>query len=151
RRPGPLRLRPRARGAPAPAGAAARVVPPAGQAFSHRPGAHAGGNGALYDRGGAGAGAGRAARGGGRGAVEAQGRGGVGPEGGALTMAGTTTTGELAGAGAEGRLAWLGEPTKGQWLSFSAAWLGWVLDGFDFCIYVMVMPKIAEAFHISAT
>lgn len=57
---------------------------------------------------------------------------------------------EAAAAGVvEGRWDWLREPTKGQWLSFSAAWLGWVLDGFDFCIYVMVMPKIAKEFGLS--
>src|SRR5262249_33866828 len=44
---------------------------------------------------------------------------------------------------------WLREPTRGQWLSFGAAWLGWVLDGFDFCIYVMVMPKIAQEFRLT--
>jgi SHS family lactate transporter-like MFS transporter len=62
----------------------------------------------------------------------------------------STGSGEaVSAAAAEGRWDWLREPTKGQWLSFSAAWLGWVLDGFDFCIYVMVMPKIAEEFHLS--
>jgi len=40
-------------------------------------------------------------------------------------------------------------PTSGQWLSFGAAWLGWVMDAFDFCIYLMAMPLIAEEFGVS--
>jgi len=59
------------------------------------------------------------------------------------------STSEAAAVGvAEGRWDWLKEPTRGQWLSFGAAWLGWVLDGFDFCIYLMVMPKIAQEFGL---
>lgn len=46
---------------------------------------------------------------------------------------------------------WWKEPTRGQWLSFSAAWLGWVLDGFDFCIYLLAIPVIAQEFGISLT
>ena len=61
------------------------------------------------------------------------------------------TAGELVATAPEGRLDWLREPTGSQWLSFSAAWLGWVLDGFDFCIYLMAMPLIAQEFGISKT
>ncbi len=45
---------------------------------------------------------------------------------------------------------WL-EPTRAQWISFSAAWLGWVLDAFDFTIFLLVMPRIAKDFHVSIT
>jgi len=60
----------------------------------------------------------------------------------------TSTAGAVAG---EGRWGWLREPTRPQWLSFGAAWLGWVLDGFDFCIYLLAAKNIAEEFNISKT
>lgn len=46
---------------------------------------------------------------------------------------------------------WWREPTRGQWASFGAAWLGWVLDAFDFCIYLLAIPAIAAEFGISIT
>jgi SHS family lactate transporter-like MFS transporter len=46
---------------------------------------------------------------------------------------------------------WWREPTRGQWMAFSAAWLGWVLDAFDFTIYLLVLPLIAEEFDVSLT
>jgi SHS family lactate transporter-like MFS transporter len=39
---------------------------------------------------------------------------------------------------------WWREPTRGQWASFFAAWIGWVLDAFDFTIFMLVMPNIAR-------
>ena len=39
---------------------------------------------------------------------------------------------------------WWREPTKAQWLSFAAAWFGWVLDAFDFTVFLLVMPDIAR-------
>jgi SHS family lactate transporter-like MFS transporter len=39
---------------------------------------------------------------------------------------------------------WWQEPTRGQWLCFLAAWSGWVLDAFDFTIFLLVMPEIAR-------
>ncbi len=47
--------------------------------------------------------------------------------------------------------AWWKEPTKGQWISFGAAWFGWVMDAFDFMIFVIVMKKIAEEFGVTYT
>src|SRR5687767_10810699 len=47
--------------------------------------------------------------------------------------------------------AWWREPTKGQWISFSAAWAGWVLDSFDFTIFLLAMPAISKEFGISST
>ncbi len=46
---------------------------------------------------------------------------------------------------------WWREPTKEQWISFSAAWLGWVLDAFDFTIFLLVMPQIAKEFGVPIT
>ncbi|HEY8208147.1 MAG TPA: MFS transporter [Myxococcaceae bacterium] len=62
-----------------------------------------------------------------------------------------TTTSDLAAPVTYGRWGWLREPTKGQWLSFGAAWLGWVLDGFDFCIYLLAMPHIEREFGVKGT
>lgn len=45
-------------------------------------------------------------------------------------------------------LPWWKEPTRGQWASFTAAWVGWVLDAFDFTIYILVMSHIAEEFGV---
>ena len=39
---------------------------------------------------------------------------------------------------------WWREPTRGQWLSFGAAWFGWVLDAFDFTVFMLAMPYIAN-------
>jgi len=41
---------------------------------------------------------------------------------------------------------WWREPTRAQWCAFSAAWAGWVLDAFDFTIFMLVMPNIAKEF-----
>ena len=47
--------------------------------------------------------------------------------------------------------AWWREPTKAQWAAFLAAWSGWVLDAFDFTIYLLVMHDIAKEFGVSPT
>jgi SHS family lactate transporter-like MFS transporter len=46
-------------------------------------------------------------------------------------------------------MPWYREPTRGQWISFTAAWLGWVLDAFDFTIFLLVMPEIAKEFGVT--
>ena len=43
---------------------------------------------------------------------------------------------------------WWKEPTKDQWCSFLAAWAGWVLDAFDFVIYLLVMKHISKEFGV---
>jgi SHS family lactate transporter-like MFS transporter len=43
---------------------------------------------------------------------------------------------------------WWKEPTRGQWAAFSAAWAGWVLDAFDFTIFLMVQTHIAKEFGV---
>ena len=43
---------------------------------------------------------------------------------------------------------WWREPTRAQWAGFLAAWVGWVLDAFDFTIYLLVMRHIASEFHV---
>jgi SHS family lactate transporter-like MFS transporter len=46
---------------------------------------------------------------------------------------------------------WWREPTKDQWLAWSAAWLGWMLDAFDFTIFMLIMVPIAKEFDVSVT
>lgn len=48
-------------------------------------------------------------------------------------------------------LPWYREPTRGQWTTFIAAWLGWVLDAFDFTVFLLVMPEIAKEFGVTHT
>jgi SHS family lactate transporter-like MFS transporter len=47
--------------------------------------------------------------------------------------------------------AWWREPTRGQWCTFAAAWVGWVLDAFDFTVFLLVMPQMAREFHVGVT
>jgi SHS family lactate transporter-like MFS transporter len=47
--------------------------------------------------------------------------------------------------------AWWREPTKDQWLAWIAAWLGWMLDGFDFTVFLLIMVPIAQEFGVSVT
>src|SRR5580693_8868941 len=42
---------------------------------------------------------------------------------------------------------WWREPTRAQWAAFIAAWSGWVLDAFDFTIFLLVMKYVASEFH----
>jgi SHS family lactate transporter-like MFS transporter len=46
-------------------------------------------------------------------------------------------------------IPWWKEPTRAQWTAFAAAWVGWVLDAFDFTIYLVVGLLIAEEFKVS--
>jgi SHS family lactate transporter-like MFS transporter len=46
------------------------------------------------------------------------------------------------------RQPWWKEPTRKQWAAFSAAWVGWVLDAFDFMVYVLVMKQLAAEFGV---
>jgi SHS family lactate transporter-like MFS transporter len=41
------------------------------------------------------------------------------------------------------------EPTRTQWTNYLAAWSGWVLDGFDFCIFLFAMKDIAREFGVT--
>jgi MFS transporter, SHS family, lactate transporter len=48
-------------------------------------------------------------------------------------------------------IPWWKEPTKAQWLAWSAAWLGWTLDAFDFTIFLLIMVPISQDFHVPLT
>jgi SHS family lactate transporter-like MFS transporter len=55
-----------------------------------------------------------------------------------------------AAAPAAAQVRWWREPTRAQWITFAAAWLGWVLDAFDFTVFLLVMPEIAREFGVSS-
>ncbi len=44
---------------------------------------------------------------------------------------------------------WWREPTRPQWTAFLAAWAGWVLDGFDFTVFLLAMRDIAREFGVT--
>jgi MFS transporter, SHS family, lactate transporter len=48
-------------------------------------------------------------------------------------------------------VAWWKEPTKDQWYAYSAAWLGWTLDAFDFTVFLFIIGPIADEFKVSVT
>jgi len=45
-------------------------------------------------------------------------------------------------------VAWWKEPNREQWHAWIAAWLGWVLDAFDFTIFLLIMAPIAKDFDV---
>ena len=57
----------------------------------------------------------------------------------------------FAVTGSDLSVAWWKEPTKDQWLAMVAAWLGWMLDGFDFTIFLLILVPIANEFDVSVT
>lgn len=57
----------------------------------------------------------------------------------------------MSGGALRTDLPWWREPTKGQWVSFLAAWLGWVMDAFDFTVFLVVMPEITREMGVTQT
>jgi MFS transporter, SHS family, lactate transporter len=49
------------------------------------------------------------------------------------------------------QVPWWKEPTREQWWSFAAAWVGWVLDAFDFTIFLLAMPFLQKELGVSIT
>ena len=48
-------------------------------------------------------------------------------------------------------VAWWREPTGAQWGAFAAAWIAWVLDAFDFTVYLLVASAISKELGVSLT
>jgi len=46
---------------------------------------------------------------------------------------------------------WWKEPTKDQWYAYTAAWLGWTLDAFDFTVFLVLIVPIAKQFDAPLT
>ena len=53
--------------------------------------------------------------------------------------------------GTAGAIPWWKEPTKDQWYAYTAAWLGWTLDAFDFTIFLLIMVPISQEFGVPLT
>jgi SHS family lactate transporter-like MFS transporter len=49
---------------------------------------------------------------------------------------------------ASSSVPWWKEPTKDQWYAYTAAWLGWTLDAFDFTVFLLIMVPIANEFGV---
>jgi len=56
-----------------------------------------------------------------------------------------------AGIATGAQVPWWKEPTKDQWYAYTAAWLGWTLDAFDFTIFLLIMVPIAKEFDVPLT
>ena len=46
-----------------------------------------------------------------------------------------------ASVASNGNLPWWKEPTKDQWYAYSASWLGWTLDAFDFTVFLFIIGR----------
>lgn len=45
-------------------------------------------------------------------------------------------------------IPWWKEPTREQWMAWLAGWLGWMLDAFDFTLFLLIMVPISKAFNV---
>ena len=61
-----------------------------------------------------------------------------------MAMAAAAGTSDLS-------IAWWKEPTRDQWFAWFAACFGWLLDAFDFTIFLFIMSPIAREFGVSVT
>ena len=48
-------------------------------------------------------------------------------------------------------IPWWKEPTKDQWYAYTAAWLGWTLEAFDFTVFLVLLVSIAKEFDAPLT
>jgi MFS transporter, SHS family, lactate transporter len=57
----------------------------------------------------------------------------------------------IAVAGSDVSVAWWKEPTKDQWLAWFAGAFGWMVDAFDFTVFLLILVPIAKEFGVSVT
>src|ERR1700751_2288402 len=57
----------------------------------------------------------------------------------------------MAAVATTNTIPWWKEPTKDQWYAWVAAWLGWVLDAFDFTVFLLILVPIAKEFNVPLT
>jgi SHS family lactate transporter-like MFS transporter len=48
-------------------------------------------------------------------------------------------------------IPWWKEPTKDHWFAWAAATFGWMLDAFDYTIFLFIMVPISKEFGVSVT
>jgi len=69
-----------------------------------------------------------------------------------MTLPVNVTSGAVAISGVgEVSVPWWREPTREQWLAWVAGWLGWMLDAFDFTIFLLLLDPISRQFHVPLT
>jgi SHS family lactate transporter-like MFS transporter len=59
--------------------------------------------------------------------------------------------GTAAVARSQVAVPWWKEPTKEQWLARFSGAFGWMLDVFDFTVFLLIMVPIANEFGVSVT
>src|SRR6266566_6389690 len=64
---------------------------------------------------------------------------------------GAVREGSMAAAETVKTIPWWKEPTKNQWYAWTAAWLGWTLDAFDFTVFLLIMVPISQEFGVPLT
>jgi SHS family lactate transporter-like MFS transporter len=57
----------------------------------------------------------------------------------------------IASDRSDASVPWWKEPTKDQWFAWFAGCSGWMLDAFDFTIFLFIMVPIAQEFGVSVT
>ena len=57
----------------------------------------------------------------------------------------------MSHAASSSAVAWWREPSRDQWLAWTAGWLGWTLDAFDFTMFLLIMVPISKEFGVPLT
>ena len=69
-----------------------------------------------------------------------------------MTLPVNVTSGAVAISGVNAiSVPWWREPTKEQWVAWNAALLGWMLDAFDFTIFLLLLDRISREFGAPLT